>query len=57
MVPLQHRRDVHRCGCSFSRLACLIANPKKLIYTVADPARGLLNAVAATGNIGRRMSL
>ena len=27
----------------FLTLSALVANPKKLLYTVANPARGLLN--------------
>ena len=38
----------------FLKFSVLVANPKKLLYTVANPARGLLNrekSRALLGNI------
>ena len=34
---------MHRCFVSHIQRRLLVANPKKLLYTVASPARGLLN--------------
>ena len=31
------------CCCLFLTFSALVANPKKLLYTVANPARSLLN--------------
>ena len=40
MVPTY---DVRSTALLFLAFSALVANPKKLLYTVANPARGLLN--------------
>ena len=35
----------------FLTFSVLVANPKKLLYTVANPARGLLNREKRSGSI------
>ena len=44
-----HDPVIHHVSCFVvSHFSVLVANPKKLLYTVANPARGLLNREKGT---------
>ena len=40
LIPSQTYKDLVACE---DNTAVMVANPKKLLYTAANPARGLLN--------------